>query len=429
MKNSRIVGFHKLDLHERRAILREALGVAEGEKGELDALLDAGGLDPKRALSVVENVIGVYSLPFGVAMNFTINGKDRLVPMVVEEPSVVAASSNAAKMARQGGGFRAEMEESLIAAQVELRNVKDVAAARQAITAETDELLRVAREAVPGLVRRGGGPKRLAIRELSPDHLVIHIAVDTCDAMGANLANMVAEATGPMLARLAQAELGLRILSNLSDDRLVKVRARIPFEALHKDAEVGASAARAIEAASVFAERDPYRATTHNKGIMNGVDSVLLATGNDYRAVEAGAHAFAAITGHYRPLATWRTQADGLHGTLEMPISVGIVGGTLRVHHAARFSLRLAEIESARDLAMLAAAAGLASNLAALRALSMEGILSGHMALHARSLASFVGAEPDEVEAVAQRITTLHNFSEQAARSALEAERRARAQG
>lgn len=427
MKNSRIVGFHKLDLSERRAIIREALGAPEME--DLEALLDSGGLDSKRALSIVENVIGVYSLPFGVAMNFTINGKDRLVPMVVEEPSVIAASSNAAKMVRQGGGFSAAMKESLIAAQIELRGVKDVAAARQAIASETDEVLRVAREAVPGLVRRGGGPKRLAIRELASDHLVVQIAVDACDAMGANLANMVAEATGPLLARLAQAELGLRILSNLSDERLVRVTAKIPFEALHNDPELGASAARAIEAASVFAERDPYRATTHNKGIMNGVDSVLLATGNDYRAVEAGAHAFAAISGKYLPLATWRTRDDGLWGTLEMPISVGVVGGTLRVHHAARFSLRLAEIESARDLAMLAGAAGLASNLAALRALSMEGILRGHMALHARSLASFVGAEPDEVEAVAERITSGDDFSELAARAALKAERRAREEG
>lgn len=424
MKNSRIIGFHKLDLSERRAIIREALGSAEIE--DLDSLLDSGGLDSKRALSIVENVIGIYSLPFGVAMNFTINGKDRLVPMVVEEPSVIAASSNAAKMVRQGGGFHAQMEESLIVAQVELRSVRDIAAARQAIADDTEDVLRVAREAVPGLVRRGGGPKRLTIRELAPDHLVVHIAVDACDAMGANLANMVAEATGPLLARLAQAEVGLRILSNLSDERLVRVKAKIPFEALHKDAELGASAARAIEAASIFAERDPYRATTHNKGIMNGVDSVLLATGNDYRAVEAGAHAFAAKSGRYLPLATWRTREDGLFGSLEMPISVGVVGGTLRVHHAARFSLRLAEIESARDLAMLAGAAGLASNLAALRALSMEGILRGHMALHARSLASFVGAEPDEVEAVAARITFGNDFSELAARAALVAEREAR---
>lgn len=425
MKNSRIVGFHKLGLEARRRLIEEALAL-EDHEDDLRAALDSGGLDPTRALSIVENVIGVYALPFGVALNFTINGVDRLVPMVVEEPSVIAAASNAAKMVRAGGGFRATMAESLVIAQIELRKVPDLGLAMRQILEREEELLASAGQAVPGLVRRGGGPKKIEVRRLSGDHLVVHVSVDACDAMGANLANMVAEALGPLLAELARGELGLRILSNLSDARLVSVEAKVPFESLGADTARGREAAQAIEAAAIFAERDPYRAATHNKGIMNGLDSVLLATGNDYRAVEAGAHAYAARGGHYGPLATWRVDPDGLAGRLEMPLAVGVVGGTLRVHPLARFALRLAEIESGKDLAMVAGAAGLAANLAALRALATEGILRGHMALHARSLATFVGATPEEVEAVARRVSEAHDFSEAAARRALESERLAR---
>lgn len=431
MKSSRIVGFHKLTLPERRKLLRDAVGLSESDAiavQDFERVLDSGGLDAERALSIVENVIGVYSLPFGVAMNFTINGVDRLVPMVVEEPSVIAASSNAAKMIRSGGGFVAHVAESLIIAQIELRSVAEVPAARERIVERSADILACAAQAVPGLVRRGGGPKRLEVRQLAADHLVVHITLDARDAMGANLANMAAEAVGPLLAELARAELGLRILSNLSDERLARVQARIPFESLAEDLESGRAAARAIEAASIFAERDPYRAATHNKGIMNGLDSVLLATGNDYRAVEAGAHAYAARSGRYSPLATWRVREDGLHGSLELPLAVGVVGGTLRVHEAARFALRLAEVQTAAGLAELAAAAGLAANLAALRALSTEGILRGHMALHARSLATFVGATPEEVEAVAARLSETRDYSEAAAKRALESERLSRAE-
>lgn len=429
MKNSRIIGFHKLTLAERRKVLGEALGISEGDEAAAEALrelLDSGGLDATQALSMVENVVGVYALPFGIAMNFTVNGVDRLVPMVVEEPSVIAAASNAAKMIRSGGGFEATMTESLVIAQIELRRVPDIAQARARILSRTADVLASAAQAVPGLVRRGGGPKQLEVRELAPDHLVVHISVDARDAMGANLANMAAEAVGPLLAELAGSELGLRILSNLSDERLARVQARVPFESLAPELESGRAVAKAIEAASIFAERDPYRAATHNKGIMNGLDSVLLATGNDYRAVEAGAHAYAARSGRYSPLATWRVEEDSLSGKLELPLAVGVVGGTLRVHALARLALRLAEVETARDLAVLAACAGLASNLAALRALSTEGILRGHMALHARSLATFVGATSEEVEAVAARLSETLDFSEAGAKKALEAERHSR---
>jgi len=419
MNNSRIPNFFRLAVPARQAALFEP-ELAQ----DLDALrstLNSGGLSLEDAASIVENVIGRYALPFSIATNFQINAIDRFVPMVVEEPSVVAAASNAAKMVRAGGGFRAKMEAELLIAQVELRAVADERGAEAAILAEQEALLGKAREAVPGLVRRGAGPRRIEVRRIGPGHLVVHILMDTADAMGANLANRVAEALGPRIAELSRGQLGLCILSNLSDERVVRVEAEVPFEALVKggNRDEGKKVADAIEAASVFAERDPYRATTHNKGIMNGVDSVLLATGNDYRAVEAGAHAYAARKGTYSPLATWRSRDDHLRGELEIPLAVGIVGGTLRVHPTARLSLALSQIKKGHELAEMAAAAGLASNLAALRALSTDGILRGHMALHARSLAVLANAAPEQVDLVAQKMVEIGDISEAGAAKCL----------
>jgi hydroxymethylglutaryl-CoA reductase len=419
MTDSRIPGFYHLPVPERQqALFQSALAP---DLAALQLLLNSGGIDTDQAASIVENVIGLYALPFSVALNFRINGKDHIVPMVVEEPSVVAAASNAAKMVRHGGGFRAQLATNLLVAQVELRRIQDPIRAERAIRECEADLLARANAAVPGLVARGAGPVRIDVRHIGPGHVVVHVVLDPSDAMGANLANRVAETLGPVLAELACAELGLCILSNLCDERVVHVEAEVPFTALtsSQDSAAGARVAEAIEAASIFAERDPYRAATHNKGIMNGLDSVLLATGNDYRAVEAGAHAYAARTGAYRPLSIWRRTPSALLGTLDVPIAVGTVGGTLRSHPTARLALRLAAIDHGHELACLAAAAGLASNLAALRALSTDGILRGHMALHARSLALFVGATPNEVDRVAKKMTELGEISESGARKSL----------
>lgn len=419
MTNSRLPGFYQLSIDERRAVVARERGVS---LDDLAASFDDGGLDLATADKVTENVLGLYALPFGLGLNFQVNGRDRLIPMVVEEPSVVAAASNAAKMIRAGGGFSARLETPLATAQIELRDVTDEASARARIHGAEAELLAAAASALPSLVQRGGGPRELEVRGIAPGHLVVHLHVDTVDAMGANLVNTAAEHLSGALCRLAGARPGLRILTNLTDRRVVEVTATVPGAALAAGLSIApADVVDAIAAASLFAERDPYRAATHNKGIMNGVDSVILATGNDYRAVEAGAHAYAAHTGTYRPLATWQRSADALTGKLVMPMAVGTVGGTLRVHRGAKRALELAEVTSASDLAQLAGAAGLASNLAALRALATEGIQRGHMSLHARSLAVSVGAQGNEVELVASRVMELGNVTESAARHALDA--------
>ncbi len=419
MTNSRLPGFYQLSIAERRAVVARERGISPSE---LAASFDEGGLALETADKVTENVLGLYALPFSVGLNFQINGRDRLVPMVVEEPSVVAAASNAAKMIRAGGGFSARMENPLATAQIELRDVPDPTQARARIRDAEPSLLAAASNALPSLVRRGGGPRELEVRSIAPDHLVVHLHVDTVDAMGANLVNTAAEHLGPELCRLTGAKPGLRILTNLTDRRVVEVTATVPGGALTAGLSLTPDEViDGVAAASLFAERDPYRAATHNKGIMNGVDSVILATGNDYRAVEAGAHAYAARTGTYRPLATWRRGVDALEGTLLMPMAVGTVGGTLRVHRGAQQALSLAEITSATDLACIAGAAGLASNLAALRALATEGIQRGHMSLHARSLAVSVGAVGSEVEAVASHVMQLGHVTESAARDALDA--------
>ncbi|MEY2935165.1 MAG: hypothetical protein RL033_5914 [Pseudomonadota bacterium] len=421
-RDSRISGFYRLPLADRRRAVADVAGV---DLDELVTSLERGGLDSAVADKIVENVLGTYGLPFGVALNARVNGKDRLLPMVVEEPSVIAAASNAARIVRNAGGFVAEVSEALMTAQIQLTEVPDTAHARRRLEARTPELLAKAAEAVPGLVARGGGPRSLEVRDLGDGMLVVHVYLDCKDAMGANLANSVAEAVGYDIALEAGGRLGLRILSNLCDRRLVRVRCAARAEDLQTRAEDGStslSGAAVIEGmvgASHFAERDPYRAATHNKGIMNGVDSVVLATGNDYRAVEAGAHAYAAHSGSYRPLAIWRREGDLLTGELVMPLALGIVGGTLRVHPAARLALKLAHVTSADDLAMLAASAGLASNLAALRALATEGIQRGHMSLHARSIATAAGAVHDEVDRVATALAAARAYDVSAARRIL----------
>ncbi|MCA9601802.1 MAG: hydroxymethylglutaryl-CoA reductase, degradative [Myxococcales bacterium] len=413
-------GFYKQRVEDRRAATETRLGM---EEGAIEGALAHGGLELSVADKTVENVIGTYALPFALGLHLQINGRDRVAPMVVEEPSVVAAASNAAKMIRAGGGFEAETDPPWMISQIALDNVPDAAAARAAIDGAKAELLAMADQAVPGLVSRGGGARELEVRDLGDGMMVVHVLVDCCDAMGANLVNTVAERIAPRVAGLAGGVVALRILSNLADRRCVRVRARVPARALGFDGFSGEKVRDGIVRASRFAERDPYRAATHNKGIMNGVDAVVMATGNDWRASEAGAHAYAARNGTYAPLCTWRVDdATGdLVGELEMPLALGTVGGPARVHRGVQVALELGEVSSAQDLAILAASVGVASNLAALRALSTVGIQEGHMALHARSVAIAAGARGDHVEQVARAIHESGAVTVEAAREVLRA--------
>jgi hydroxymethylglutaryl-CoA reductase len=378
---SRISGFYRLTVAERRQVLRLRADLSEEDL----ATWEGGGLDTSMANEVVENVVGVYALPLGIALNFRVNDQDYLVPMAVEEPSVIAAASNAAKMVRAGGGFAADADEPVMTAQIEIVGVTDPNDARARIEAAAEELLGLAHAALPRLSARGGGARELEVRAL-PGRVIVHVHIDCRNAMGANMVNTVAETLAERVAGLARGRGGLRILTNLCDRRCVRVRARVPVAVLATAGMDGAAVRDGVIAASRFAEDDPYRAATHNKGIMNGVDSVVIATGNDWRGVEAGAHAFAAASGRYRPLATWREDAGDLVGTLEMPMAVGTVGGTLQAHAGARLAQRLLGVTSSTTLGMIIGAAGLASNLAALRALATEGIQRGHMALHNRTV-------------------------------------------
>jgi len=380
--SSRIPGFYRLPVEERRRLLRLNADLSEQDM----RTLDGGGIDTAVADRVVENAVGVYALPLGVGLNFVVNGRDVLVPMAVEEPSVIAAASNAARMVREGGGFVADADDPVMTAQIEIVGVDDPDAAKARLEAASAELLALAHATLPRLADRGGGARELEVRTL-PERVIVHVHVDCRDAMGANMVNTVAEALAEKVARLAGGRWGLRILTNLCDRRRVRVKARVPARALATEALDGAAVRDGIVAASRFAEDDPYRAATHNKGIMNGVDAVVIATGNDWRGVEAGAHAFAAADGRYRPLAVWRQASDGgdLVGQLEMPMAVGTVGGTLHAHAGARLAQKMLGVTDAKELAMIVGSAGLASNLAALRALATDGIQRGHMALHRKS--------------------------------------------
>jgi hydroxymethylglutaryl-CoA reductase len=418
MVTSRLPGFYKLPLVERRRVAEEALGLAPGA---LEHVLSDGGMDAEIADKTIENVIGTYAVPLGLALHLQMNGRDYLAPMVVEEPSVVAAASNAAKMIRAGGGFRAEADAPIMIAQVQLDRVPDVAAAIAALREREPELLALADQAVPNLTLRGGGARAIELRDLRDGWLVVHVLVDCRDAMGANLVNTIAESIAPRIQEIAGGRIGLRILSNLSDQRMVRVRCQVPKSVLATEGFSGEEVRDGIARASEFASRDPYRAATHNKGIMNGIDPVVIATGNDWRAVEAGAHAWAARSGQYAPLCTWKTDESGmLAGEMELPLAVGTVGGTLRVHDGARLGLAITSADSAQELAMLIACVGVASNLAALRALATVGIQRGHMALHARSVAIAGGARGAMVEIVAAEMHEHGEVSVESARALLE---------
>jgi degradative hydroxymethylglutaryl-CoA reductase len=402
--SSRLGGFFKLGVEGRRDAVAAATGLPRGEF----AALDPGSLDLDHADNLIENVVGTLGLPLAVATNFRVNGVDYLVPMAVEEASVVAAASNAAKMIRAGGGFFARSDPPWMIAQVQLSRgaaAQDAVVAATAVGLAREDLLALADAAHPRLVARGGGARDLEVRVLAPDMLVVHAIVDCQDAMGANLLNTIAEVLAPRLQAITGWTPGLRILSNLADRRCSFVTCRVPPDALGGKGWRGEDVAAGVASASRFAELDPYRATTHNKGVMNGVDAVVLATGNDWRAIEAGAHAYAARSGVYRPLATWKVAPDGhLEGQIGLPTAVGTVGGATKVHPAARLALQILGARSGAELGQVMAAAGLASNLAALRAMATEGIQRGHMSLHARSVALGAGAVGPEVDLLASRL-------------------------
>jgi hydroxymethylglutaryl-CoA reductase len=403
---SRIPGFYKLSPVERLREVQLRAGLTEEETAVLSGSM---GLGMAQADRMSENVVGVYGLPLGIAVNFQINGRDRLVPMAIEEPSVVAAASNAAKLVREGGGFAAEASDSLMIGQIQVLGLADSDEAGDKLLAARRELLSAANEQDPMLVELGGGARDLLVR-VFPDTqagpmLVVHLIYDCRDAMGANSINTALEALAPLVEEITGGQVLLRILSNLADKRVARARAVVPAQALVTDRLSGPEVAERIVKSYALAEVDPYRAATHNKGIMNGIDAVLLATGNDWRAVEAGAHAYAARFGHYGSLSTWETDAeDRLTGTLELPLAVGIIGGATTAHPAARVALKILGVTSARELAEVVVSVGLAQNLAALRALATEGIQRGHMELHARSVAMAAGAAGELVDRVAGRM-------------------------
>ncbi|MCP3103710.1 hydroxymethylglutaryl-CoA reductase, degradative [Myxococcus sp. K15C18031901] len=420
-RTSRLSGFYRQTPERRRARLVEARWVTPDE---VDALAGLAGFDEACADAMVENVIGLHGLPLGLALNFLVDGVERLVPMAVEEPSIIAAASLAARLCAEGGGFTVVTDPPITTAQVQLLDVRSVADARATLLSMAPVLLAEVDALIPAMRARGGGARELEVRVLDATTLVVHLHVDTRDAMGANCVNSVAEGMASRLAELTGARAGLKILTNLADRRTVRVSARVPVAALvTENFQDGVAVRDGILEAQHFAELDPYRAVTHNKGVMNGVDAVLVACGNDWRAVEAGAHAWAARSGVYRPLTAWRVGGDGaLEGELWMPLATSTAGGAARTHPGVQRALKLARVSGALDLAALAGAAGLATNLSALRALSTEGIQRGHMALHARRVAAEAGASGDLIEIVAERLSRERVYRPERAREILAAE-------
>jgi len=406
MTTSRIPGFYNLPMDERLDKLAEASGLS---CQDIEALRTDNGLVDEQADHMVENAIGSFGLPLGIGLNFIVNDQEVLVPMAIEEPSVVAGASFMAKLARLGGGFTASMAAPEMIGQIQVLDVKDLIAASLNLYQHKAELLTEADSVDPLLKKFGGGARDLEVRiiEESPigAFLVIHLIYDVRDAMGANAVTTACEKLAAHVEELTGGRVHLKILSNLADRRLARVGCTIPVAALAFDDFSGDQVRDGIIAAWAFAVADPYRAATHNKGIMNGVDAVVIATGNDWRAIEAGAHAYAARDGRYTSLSTWSKDAQGdLIGELEMPMAVGIIGGATQVHPTARAALKLMGVQTAAELAGIIVSVGLAQNLAALRALATEGIQRGHMSLHARQVAIAAGALGDQIEKVAAQM-------------------------
>lgn len=400
MTSSEISGFYKKSLAERLAVVKEFGGLS---KEEIEAVGNTASLGAGLADRMIENVVGAMPLPLGIAVNFLINGKDYLVPMAIEEPSVVAAASNAAKMARAAGGFQAHTTEPVMIGQIQLVDVPHPHAAKMRILEVKDSILQVCNEKDPVLIKFGGGAKDMEVRVIETNRgpmVIVHLLVDCRDAMGANAVNTMAETAAPLVEEATGGRVYLRIISNLAVKRLARAKATFP-----KDVIGGDEVVEGILEAYAFAASDPYRCSTHNKGIMNGVDAVVIATGNDWRAIEAGAHSYASLGGHYKPLTTWEKNREGdLTGTIELPLAVGLVGGATAVHPTAKANVKLLGVKTAQELAQVIAAVGLAQNFAALRALATEGIQRGHMSLHARNIAVTAGAAVEEVDEVVRRL-------------------------
>jgi len=398
--NSAISGFYKLPIEERVNIIAKIIDLNEEDK---KLLRNFGYFSPSQLDTLIENVVGSYQLPMGIACNFKINDKDYLIPMVIEEPSVVAAASNAAKFARKHGGFHSEKIKSVMISQIQITNLKDISTAKEKLLEHKDEIIRMANEQDPFLNELGGGAFDFEIRELTTrrgEMLILHLLVDVLDAMGANVVNTMAEAVSPYLEELCGGKIYLRIVSNLATHRIAKCKA-----VFDKDLLGGAEVVEGIMNAYEFALADPYRATTHNKGIMNGIIALTLATGNDTRAIEAGAHAYASLSGQYSPLTNYQVDSEGnLVGEIELPLALGIIGGMTKIHPMARLALKILNVSSANELSQVAAALGLAQNVGALRALASEGIQKGHMTLHSRNIAKLAGVPEELIEKVAKKL-------------------------
>jgi hydroxymethylglutaryl-CoA reductase len=401
-RTSKVSGFYKMSVAERRAYVKQFAGLTDEEIALLE---DTGTLKMEQADRMIENAIGTIQVPLGIAVNFLINGRDYLIPMAVEEPSVVAACSNAAKIARDRGGFWTSGTGPVMRAQVQAVSVSDPYGARFRLLEHKDEIIDLCNKQDPLLVQAGGGARDIEVyivESKAGPMVVTHLIVDTRDAMGANAVNTMAEAVAPLIERITGGRVYLRILSNLADRRLVRARAVFSKEGLG-----GEEVVDGIVLAYEFAAADPYRAATHNKGIMNGITSVVLATGNDTRAIEAGAHAYAARGGRYTSLTVWEKDANGdLVGSIELPMAVGLIGGATKVHPIARLAVKILGVKTATELGEVIAAVGLAQNLAAIKALATEGIQKGHMALHARNIAVMAGATGDLVDKVVERLVS-----------------------
>ena len=425
-KSSEVPGFYKRSVAERRAFVREWAGLTEEEAKAFEF---PPGIDPSTIDRMIENVIGVMPLPLGVATNFRINDRDYLIPFAIEEPSVVAAASNAAKVARAAGGFTAQTTAPVMIGQVQILDVPDPAAARLRLLHHRDALLEAANAKDPVLVKFGGGAKDLEVRIVPSTRgtmVIAHLLVDARDAGGMNAVNTMCEALAPEFARLTGGRVVLRIISNLAIHRLARAHAVFPAERLKTETATGPEVVDAILDAYAFALADPFRCATHNKGIMNGISAVVVATGNDFRAIESGAHTYAAwkaADGSHvvRPLTTYEKDKDGnLVGTIEIPAPVGLIGGATAVHPTAKANVKLLGVTSARELGEVLASVGLAQNFAALRALATEGIQRGHMELHARNLAVSAGARPDEVDRVVERLVKDHQVRFDRAKAIIE---------
>jgi hydroxymethylglutaryl-CoA reductase len=400
-KTSRIPGFHKFSVEERLKVVRD---FAELTEDEVALLNKRGHLDIQTADRMIENVIGTFELPLGIATNMVINGKDYLIPMAVEESSVVAGVTNAAKLARSGGGFCTSSTGPVMIAQIQAVNVTDPYGARLRLYQKKDEILGIANEQDPILVKMGGGAKDIEVRVIETalgPMVITHLIVDTRDAMGANAVNTMAETIAPHIGEWINGRVYLRILSNLADKRLVRATCCVKKEEFKGAGEV----LDGMIYAWAFADADPYRAATHNKGIMNGISAMVIATGNDFRAIEAGAHSYAARMGRYSSLTHWEKDQNGdLVGTIELPMAVGLIGGATKIHPLCKLVIKILGVKTATELGEIMGAVGLCQNLAALRALAGEGIQKGHMSLHAKNIAVAAGATGDLIDRVAKRM-------------------------